>query len=138
VWCHPGDINQVLVNLVINACDAMAEKLGDSIETGVLTIRTAVSGDAVVITVTDTGGGVPDEIAGRLFEPFFTTKEVGRGTGQGLALAYALITDRHHGSLTFTSELGVGTTFTVVLPIGAAPASSNDATTPAEVAPCTD
>ncbi len=115
VWCHPGDINQVLVNLIVNACHAMADKSGD--ERGTLTVRTALDGTDVLITVTDTGTGVPEAIAGRLFEPFFTTKEVGRGTGQGLALAYGLITDRHNGSLTFTSTPGAGTTFTIRLPI---------------------
>ncbi len=118
VWCHPADINQVLVNLIVNACHAMADKAESAgSERGTLTVRTALEGTDVLITVTDTGIGVPDEIAGRLFEPFFTTKEVGRGTGQGLALAYGLITDRHQGSLTFTSTPGVGTTFTIRLPI---------------------
>ena len=135
VWCHPGDINQVIVNIVINACHAMADKIGTGSELGTLTVGTSVDGDDVLITIADTGTGVPDEIAGRLFEPFFTTKEVGRGTGQGLSLSYALVTDRHNGSLTFTSTPQVGTTFTVRLPIAdpmAMRASSPDAPTAAE------
>ncbi|HYU03972.1 MAG TPA: ATP-binding protein [Jatrophihabitantaceae bacterium] len=117
VWCHAGDINQVLVNLVINAAHAIADKVGTSSRRGVITIRTFVDGEDAVLQVADTGTGIPKDIAGRVFEPFFTTKEVGRGTGQGLALAYTLVTDRHAGSISFVSEDAVGTTFTVRLPV---------------------
>ena len=117
VLCHPGDINQALLNLVVNAAHAVAERNGDGPERGVLTVRTTVVADRVQIELSDTGTGVPDEIAGRLFDPFFTTKTVGHGTGQGLAIAYALITERHGGSLTFDSQIGIGTTFTIRLPI---------------------
>jgi PAS domain S-box-containing protein len=137
VWCHPGDVNQVLVNLVINAAHAIADKVGDGRRRGTVTVRTSVVAEHIVIDVTDTGTGVRAEIAERLFEPFFTTKEVGRGTGQGLALAYALVTDRHGGSITFVSELGTGTTFTVRLPIGGPSiADAGDAARPMEVLPC--
>ena len=119
VWCHRGDVNQALLNLVINAVHAMAEKNGHGPGRGTLTVRTSVVGDAVHIDVADTGTGVSDEIAGRLFEPFFTTKEVGHGTGQGLALAYALVTDRHGGSLTFKNNELAGATFTIRIPINA-------------------
>jgi signal transduction histidine kinase len=71
-----------------------------------------------VIEVADDGGGIPDEIAGRVFEQFFTTKDVGAGTGQGLSLAYYLIHDRHNGTIDFTSTPGEGTTFTVTIPLG--------------------
>jgi PAS domain S-box-containing protein len=117
VSCHPGDINQALLNLVINAAHAIAAKNGDRPGRGTLTVRTAVVADQVQIQVSDTGTGVPDEIGGRLFDPFFTTKAVGHGTGQGLAIAHALITERHGGSLTFDSTIGTGTTFTIRLPI---------------------
>ncbi len=117
VWCHPGDINQVLVNLVVNAAHAIAEKAERGAGRGTITVRTYLDNAAAVVEISDTGSGIPAEIAGRIFEPFFTTKEVGRGTGQGLALAYALVTDRHSGSITFTSQQGVGTTFTVRLPV---------------------
>ena len=117
VWCHPGDINQVLVNLVVNAAHAIADKVGTTSKRGTITIQTFLDGEDAVLQVADTGTGIPKDIAGRVFEPFFTTKEVGRGTGQGLALAYALVNDRHGGSISFVSEDGVGTTFTVRLPV---------------------
>ena len=117
VWCHPGDINQVLVNLVVNAAHAIADKVGSSSKRGTITIQTFIDGKDAVLQVADTGTGIPKDVAGRVFEPFFTTKEVGRGTGQGLALAYTLVTDRHGGSISFVSEDGVGTTFTVRLPV---------------------
>jgi two-component system NtrC family sensor kinase len=69
-----------------------------------------------VITIADTGGGIPPDIADRVFDPFFTTKDVGRGTGEGLSIARAII-DRHHGQLTFTTRPGDGTTFTIRLPL---------------------
>ena len=121
VWCYPGDVNQVLVNLVVNAAHAVADKVKQGGERGTITIRTRVDGSTAVVDVADTGTGIPADIAARVFEPFFTTKEVGRGTGQGLALAYTLVTDRHAGLITFTSEPGVGTTFTMRLPISGRP-----------------
>jgi len=137
VWCHAGDINQVLVNLVVNAAHAIADKVGTSSRRGVITIRTFVDGEDAVLQVADTGTGIPKDIAGRVFEPFFTTKEVGRGTGQGLALAYTLVTDRHAGSISFVSEDAVGTTFTVRLPVDGkrAQPSTNGARRPSVVEP---
>ncbi|MEV6493170.1 ATP-binding protein, partial [Actinoplanes sp. NPDC051633] len=116
VRCHAGDINQTLLNLVVNAAHAI-----DSAGRGRGTIRvtTRRDGDEVVIEVADTGNGVPPEIADKLFDPFFTTKEVGRGTGQGLSLARSLVVDRHHGAIGFRSEVGVGSVFTVRLPLDA-------------------
>ena len=81
VVCHPGDINQVLVNLVVNAAHAIGERIGDSGGRGTITVRTRPEGDEAVIEVADTGAGIPPEIACRVFEPFFTTKPVGTGTG---------------------------------------------------------
>jgi PAS domain S-box-containing protein len=118
VWCHPGDINQVLVNLVVNAAHAVGDRMAETSEPGRITVRTRVEDDHVVLEIEDTGGGISDDIADRVFEPFFTTKEVGRGTGQGLALCYTLVTDRHGGGLTFRSTPGTGTTFVVRLPVG--------------------
>jgi PAS domain S-box-containing protein len=137
VWCHAGDINQVLVNLVVNAAHAIADKVGTSSRRGMITIRTFVDGEDAVLQVADTGTGIPKDIAGRVFEPFFTTKEVGRGTGQGLALAYTLVTDRHAGSISFVSEDAVGTTFTVRLPVDGkrAQPSTNGARRPSVVEP---
>lgn len=117
VVCHPGSIGQVVLNLVVNAAHAIGSKTSANGERGRIGVRTRLSRDAVIIEVSDTGGGIPSEIQERIFEPFFTTKQVGQGTGQGLALSRAVVVDRHHGSLTFRSELGVGTTFTVTLPL---------------------
>lgn len=125
VWCHPGDINQVLVNLIVNAAHAIADA-GDG-QRGSISVRTWLDGSTAVITVADTGCGMTQEVAARVFEPFFTTKEVGRGTDQGLALVYTLVVKRHGGSISLASEPGRGTTFTVRLPIGADRASTDEA-----------
>ncbi|GAB7044780.1 MULTISPECIES: ATP-binding protein [Catenuloplanes] len=114
VYCHLGDINQVLLNLLVNAAHAIAAANRGR---GTIRVSTTVDRGHVVINVADTGTGVPPEIADKLFEPFFTTKEVGTGTGQGLALVRSLVADRHGGTVDFTSEVGVGTVFTVRLPI---------------------
>ncbi len=114
VWCYVGDINQIVLNLVVNAAHAISAA-GPA--RGTVTIRTRVDGDHVTIDVSDTGAGIPPDIAERIFEPFFTTKEVGKGTGQGLSLCWSLVVDRHQGSIGFASGSGTGTTFTVRLPI---------------------
>jgi PAS domain S-box-containing protein len=115
VHCHLGDINQVVLNLVVNAAHAIgAADRGR----GTIRISTRLDGEQAVIEVADTGTGVPPEIADKLFDPFFTTKEVGTGTGQGLALVRTLVADRHGGSIDFTSTVGAGTVFTVRLPVG--------------------
>jgi signal transduction histidine kinase len=114
VSCHIGDINQVVLNLVVNAAHAIGSAGRGR---GTIRVNTRVEGAEAVIEVADTGTGVPPEIADKLFDPFFTTKEVGSGTGQGLALARTLVTDRHNGTIDFTSEPGAGTVFTVRLPV---------------------
>ena len=119
VLCNLGDINQVILNLVINAAHAITDIVTkDSHPTGrgTLTIRTRAEPGTVVIEIQDTGTGIPDHIADRVFDQFFTTKSVGVGTGQGLALVHTLIHDRHHGTITFVTEPGIGTTFTIRLP----------------------
>jgi PAS domain S-box-containing protein len=116
VWGNVGDVNQVVLNLVVNAAHAVGEAVTLGRARGTITLRTECDGDDVVLHVQDTGIGIPPEIADRVFEQVFTTQSVGRGTGQGLAVAYSLIHERHAGSITFTSEPGVGTTFTVRLP----------------------
>jgi PAS domain S-box-containing protein len=114
VPCHVGDINQTMLNLVINAAHAIeAADRGR----GTIHVTTRVEDDQAVIEVADTGTGVPAEIADKLFDPFFTTKELGAGTGQGLALVRTLVVDRHGGKIDFTTELGVGTMFSVRLPL---------------------
>jgi PAS domain S-box-containing protein len=121
LWGHRGDINQVLLNLVVNAAHAIADKVGDSGERGVVAVRTWHDDDSAFVSVTDTGMGIPREVARRVFEPFFTTKEPGKGTGQGLAIAYSLVKDRHGGDISFDTVEGTGTTFTVRLPVGTGP-----------------
>ena len=116
VSCHIGDLNQVFLNLIVNAAHAIADLVKDSDNKGRITVRTAHEGDRVRIEIADTGCGIPDEIRDRIFDPFFTTKVVGRGSGQGLAIARSIVVDKHGGTLGFTSEVGKGTTFTVVLP----------------------
>jgi PAS domain S-box-containing protein len=118
VMCHIGDINQVFLNLLVNAAHAIADAGSTSDKLGRIRVRSAPEGKAQVrIEIEDTGCGIPAEIRDRIFDPFFTTKEVGRGTGQGLAIARNIVVDQHHGSLTFESEVGKGTTFTILLPV---------------------
>jgi PAS domain S-box-containing protein len=119
VVCNLGDINQAILNLVINAAHAMSDAEATGRGRGTLTIRTRSEDSAtVLVEIQDTGNGIPDDIADRVFEQFFTTKAVGIGTGQGLSLVYTLIHDRHKGTINFSSEPGVGTTFSLRLPNG--------------------
>jgi signal transduction histidine kinase len=119
VPCLPGEFSQVILNLVVNAAQAIGESLRDSNgATGTITISTALAGSRVEIRVQDTGAGIPEGIRDRIFDPFFTTKPVGKGTGQGLAIARAVIVDKHGGSIRFESQPGQGTTFILELPFG--------------------
>jgi PAS domain S-box-containing protein len=118
VLCHVGALNQVFLNLIVNAAHAIGDVVGQGGSKGTIRIKTLKEGDLVRIDIADTGSGIPEAIRQRIFEPFFTTKEVGRGTGQGLAIARSIVVTKHHGSLTFESEVGKGTTFTIRLPIG--------------------
>jgi PAS domain S-box-containing protein len=117
VTCFAGEVNQALLNIIVNAAHAMADVNQKTGARGTLTVSARATGDHVEIEIRDTGGGIPDTIRDRVFDPFFTTKEVGRGTGQGLAIARSVIVDRHKGSLRFDSTPGVGTTFHIRLPI---------------------
>ena len=116
ITCHGGQINQVVLNLVVNAAHAIADVTKDSGGRGKITVKTAVVDDHVVISIADTGGGIPVQIRGNIFDPFFTTKEVGRGTGQGLSIARSVV-KAHGGALDFETEIGKGTTFFIRLPI---------------------
>ncbi len=116
VFCLPGDFNQVLLNILINAAHAVAEKVKGTTEKGRIVIRTEADGDALRLSVSDTGTGISEENRAKIFDPFFTTKEVGRGTGQGLAITHNIVVAKHGGSIDFESEPGVGTTFTVRVP----------------------
>jgi signal transduction histidine kinase len=117
VICNGGQINQVVLNLVVNAAHAIADKVKGTTERGKITVRTSVEDHHVVIAIGDTGGGIPEEIQARIYDPFFTTKEVGRGTGQGLSIARNIIVKCHGGQLDFDTEVGKGTTFYVRLPL---------------------
>jgi PAS domain S-box-containing protein len=118
VVCHGGQINQVVLNLVVNAAHAIADKVKGTPDKGVITVRTRIENGVAVVSISDTGGGIPESIRKRIFEPFFTTKEVGKGTGQGLSIAHNVIKS-HGGSLDFVTEMGKGTTFYVRLPLPA-------------------
>ena len=118
VSCYVGEINQVLLNLVVNAAHAISEATDEGkIGKGKITISTKAEEDHVEIFISDTGTGIPESIKTRVFDPFFTTKKVGKGSGQGLAIAYSTIVEKHGGELDFTSEVGKGTTFRILLPI---------------------
>ena len=118
VPCLPGDFNQVILNLIVNAAHAIADVVGDGAEEkGLISIRTCRNDGWVEIRVSDTGTGIVEENRGRIFDPFFTTKEVGRGTGQGLAISHAVIAEKHGGEIRFETEIGKGTTFIIQLPL---------------------
>jgi len=117
VPCLIGEFNQVMLNLIINAAHAVAAAIGEEARKGILTITTRREGEWAEVSVTDTGTGIAPEIRSRIFEPFFTTKPMGKGTGQGLALAHSVIVKRHQGQLWFETEVGRGTTFFLRLPL---------------------
>ena len=116
VVCYPGEMNQVILNLIVNAAHAIHEKTKGK-EKGRIEISTRARGAFVEIAVSDTGMGIPQEIQARIYEPFFTTKEVGKGTGQGLALAHSVVVKKHLGKIWFETEPGVGTTFFLQIPV---------------------
>jgi len=118
VLCLAGEFNQVILNLLINAAHAIGDVVGNNSGCkGTITITTKSDSSWVEVQIQDTGAGVPENIRARIFEPFFTTKEVGKGTGQGLALAHAVIVKKHEGQIWFESEVGKGTTFFLRLPL---------------------
>ena len=112
VECDPGQLNQVFMNLLANACDAIAG-------TGNIWVMTRAEGDTVSVAIRDDGAGIPPAVLGRIFDPFFTTKDVGRGTGLGLAVSHAVVA-AHGGRIDVESAPGAGSTFRVRLPVGAA------------------
>ncbi len=122
VLCYPGQMNQVFMNILANAIDAIDEafeqkKLSDPVPQ--IHIKTLISGDQVRIHIADNGTGIPDAVQQRLFEPLFTTKPVGKGTGLGMAIAHQIVVEKHNGLLGLSSELGKGTEFFIQLPIDA-------------------
>lgn len=118
VPCYLGEINQVVLNLLVNASHAISDVVKDSGSLGKITVRTRLDGNEVEISIADTGAGIPETARDKIFDPFFTTKEVGKGTGQGLAIAYSVIVKKHAGTLRFETECGKGTTFFIRLPVG--------------------
>jgi two-component system NtrC family sensor kinase len=117
VQCLPGEINQVVLNLIVNAAHAIAER-ASSTEGGLIVITTQHSGDIVELRVSDNGTGISEATRPKIFDPFFTTKEVRKGTGQGLAIAHDVIVHKHGGTISVETEMGKGTTFLVRLPVG--------------------
>jgi len=124
VNCYAGEINQVVLNLIVNAAHAIGDVVKGTSQKGKIRVATRELDGVVEIAIGDTGNGIPVEVRSRIFDPFFTTKEVGKGTGQGLAIARAVVVDKHGGTLHFETESGQGTTFYIRLPIGGPTASS--------------
>jgi signal transduction histidine kinase len=117
VLCHVGDLNQVFLNLIVNAAHAIGDVVRQGGGKGTIRVKTLQEEGSSRIDIADTGSGIPEAIRERIFDPFFTTKEVGKGSGQGLAIARSIVVTKHGGSLTFESEVGKGTTFTIRLPV---------------------
>jgi two-component system, NtrC family, sensor kinase len=110
VQCILSQINQVIMNLVVNAAQAIGP------ERGTITVSSGVEGESVWFEVSDSGSGIPKDVLPRIFDPFYTTKPVGKGTGLGLSLSYGIV-QKHNGSMTVQTEEGKGSTFRVTLPI---------------------
>jgi PAS domain S-box-containing protein len=118
VPCLAGEFNQVVLNIVVNAAHALAEAHPEnSAEKGKIRIQTRNEGEWAVIEISDNGTGIPEEIRSKIFDPFFTTKTVGKGSGQGLAIARSVVVDKHGGTIEVESALGEGTTFRIRLPL---------------------
>ncbi len=118
VPCLPGELNQVILNMVVNAAHAIGTRLGESPESkGRIKVSARTVGSHAELRISDSGTGIPEEHLDRIFRPFFTTKAAGRGTGQGLAIAHSVIVEKHGGTINVETELGVGTTFVICIPL---------------------
>ena len=117
---YPGDIGQVVVNLVVNAAQAIGDCKNKDGELGLIRIQTTCDSKWVTITVSDTGGGIPEGVRQRIFDPFFTTKDIGHGSGQGLAISRNIVHEKHQGEIALESTVGQGSTFFIRLPITSA------------------
>jgi len=117
VPCIGGEFNQVMLNLIVNAAHAIADVQKVTGKKGLIDISTHRNAEWAEIRVRDTGSGIPEAIQSKVFDPFFTTKGVGKGTGQGLAIAHGVIVQKHRGTLSFESQVGTGTTFLIQLPL---------------------
>jgi PAS domain S-box-containing protein len=122
VTCCVGELNQAILNMVVNASHAIGDVVGSTGQRGKITVRLLREGDDAVISIADTGKGMPDDVKAKIFDPFFTTKPVGKGTGQGLAIAHNVVVNKHGGRIEVESTVGVGTTFRIAVPIGGKPA----------------
>jgi signal transduction histidine kinase len=126
IECYPGQLNQVFMNLLNNAIDALEERIekfgieneeSSQFATPTITISTQlINAQQVAIQITDNGLGIPASVQQQLFDPFFTTKPVGKGTGMGLSISYQIVTEKHQGTLQCVSEVGQGATFIVTIP----------------------
>jgi len=123
IFCLKGEVGQVVLNLIVNAAHAIESKIKGSDRQGTITVRTRSEGGGAVLEVNDTGTGMPEQVAAKAFDPFFTTKEVGKGTGQGLAIAHNVVVGMHGGRIEIDTVEGEGTTFTVYLPFEQPPAA---------------
>ena len=118
VSCLPSEFNQVILNLIVNAADAIAEVVHDgSPSKGTITVSTRHADRWAEIRIVDTGAGIPEDIRDKIFDPFFTTKEVGEGTGQGLSFVHSAVVQKHGGKISVDSEVGKGTSFLIRLPV---------------------
>ncbi len=117
VFCLAAEIQQVVLNLLVNASQAIADVVGNSGQRGTITVSTAKKEGFVEIVVADSGKGIPEELREKIFEPFFTTKDVGKGTGQGLATARSVVVQQHYGKIWVESETGKGTSVFIQLPL---------------------
>ena len=116
--CLSDRLNQVFLNIIVNAAHAITDVIGRNAgQKGRITIRTRVEGDRIRIEIADTGGGIPESVRPHIFEPFYTTKGVGKGTGQGLAIARSVVVDQHGGTIEVDTSAGEGTTFIILLPL---------------------
>ncbi|MFN3534512.1 MAG: sensor histidine kinase, partial [Desulfatiglandales bacterium] len=111
VYGYPGELNQVILNLILNAVHAIEEAKEEGSEKGLIKIETKREKDSALISVSDTGTGIPEGIRDKIFDPFFTTKAPGKGTGQGLAIAHRYIVELHKGQIFFTTKMGKGQIF---------------------------
>ena len=112
VECYPSQLNQVMMNILANAIDAV-----DAAEQPHIHIATDIQESQAIVTISDNGDGMPETVSANIFDPFFTTKPIGKGTGMGLSIGYQIVTERHGGSLSVESQLGQGTTFTIAIPL---------------------
>jgi signal transduction histidine kinase len=113
VECYPGQLNQVFMNILANAIDALETQP----EPRNITISTQAKNQLIIISIADNGGGMPKDIKSKIFDPFFTTKAVGKGTGLGLSISHSIIVEKHNGKLECNSELGQGTEFIIEIPV---------------------